>query len=63
MTASSNPFLPEFETSAEAERYDKWFRDEVEASLRDPRPSIPHDDVFAEMDALMSANQAARNTP
>ena len=29
----------------EAAAYDKWFREGVQASIDDPRPSIPHEEV------------------
>jgi hypothetical protein len=32
----------------EAAAYDKWFRAQVQASIDDPRPSIPHEQVTAE---------------
>lgn len=38
----------------EAARYDKWFRAQVQDSLDDPRPSIPHAQVMAETHALIS---------
>lgn len=31
--------------------YNKWLASEIEASIDDPRPSIPHDEVMARMDA------------
>lgn len=43
----------EFETDEQAASYDRWFRAKVAASLADPRPAIPHDEVMAEMDALI----------
>lgn len=61
MDTRLDPIISEFETLEEAERYDKWLRAEVEASLSDPAPSIPHDQVFAEMDALIAAKRKARN--
>lgn len=45
----------------EDEDSDKWVRTEIEASLSDPAPSIPHDRVFAEMDALIAAKRTARD--
>jgi hypothetical protein len=39
----------EFATAEEAEAYDRWFRAKVQESLDDPRPSVPHDQVMAEM--------------
>lgn len=29
----------------EAAAYDEWFREQVQASIDDPRPGIPHDEV------------------
>ena len=49
-----SPIVSEFETEQEAESYDRWFRAKVEASLADPRPGIPHDEVMAEMHKLIA---------
>lgn len=49
-----SPIVSEFETEEEAEAYDRWFRAKVEASLADPRPGIPHDEVMAEMRKLIA---------
>ena len=48
-----SPIESEFSTLAEAESYDAWFRTQVRASLDDMRPCIPHDQVMAEMDAII----------
>lgn len=34
----------------EAAAYNQWLVGEIQASIDDPRPSIPHDEVMAEMD-------------
>lgn len=34
----------------EAAAYDKWFRNQVQAALDDPRPAIPHEAVAARWD-------------
>lgn len=39
----------------EAAAYDAWFREQVKASIDDPRPGIPHEQVKADM-----AKQKAR---
>lgn len=52
------PIESEFATTEEAEAYDAWFRAQVEASLADPRPRIPHDQVMAELRALIEAKKA-----
>ena len=54
------PIESEFATTEEAEAYDAWFRTEVEASLADPRPLIPHDQVMAELRAIIEAKKAKR---
>ncbi|MDR5898514.1 stability determinant [Halomonas vilamensis] len=50
--------MSEFETQWQAGRYDRWFRDRVQASLADPHPGISHDDVMTEMDALINDIEA-----
>lgn len=54
MNAVLSPIVSEFETEEQAASYDRWFRAQVQASLDDPRPSIPHDQVMAEMDAIIA---------
>ena len=54
------PIESEFGTSEEAEAYDAWFRAEVEASLADTRPPIPHDQVMAELRAIIEGKKASR---
>jgi len=39
----------------EAAAYNQWLTGEIQASIDDPRPSIPHDAVMAEMDADIAA--------
>ncbi|MHB1495428.1 MAG: type II toxin-antitoxin system RelB family antitoxin, partial [Acidithiobacillus sp.] len=34
--------------------YTAWLRTKVASSLADKRPSIPHDEVMAEMDAIIA---------
>jgi hypothetical protein len=52
------PTESEFATTEEAEAYDAWLRAEVEASLADPRPSVPHDQVMAELRVIIEAKKA-----
>lgn len=54
------PIESEFATTEEAEAYDAWLRAEVEASLADPQPDILHDQVMAELRALIEAKAAKR---
>jgi hypothetical protein len=53
-TRQLNPIVSEFKTEEEAASYDRWFRAKVQASLDDPRPTIPHDQVMAEMEATLA---------
>jgi hypothetical protein len=61
MNAELSPIVSEFETEEQAASYDRWFRAKVQASLDDPRPSIPHDQVMAEMRALLEAKRKQRD--
>lgn len=51
------PIESEFATTEDAAAYDAWFRAEVEASLADPSPPIPHDQVMAELRAIINAKK------
>lgn len=53
MNSALSPIESEFATTEEAEAYELWFRAKVQASRDDPRPSIPHDAVMAEMRQLL----------
>lgn len=53
-TKPLDPIISEFATEEQAASYDRWFRAKVQASLDDPRPSIPHDQVMAEMEAVIA---------
>lgn len=53
MSTALSPLVSEFETIEQEASYTAWLRAKVAASLADPRPAIPHDDVMAEMDALI----------
>ncbi|MEJ1958178.1 MAG: hypothetical protein WDM70_00890 [Nitrosomonadales bacterium] len=54
MSTNLSPIESEFATVEEAEAYDRWFRAKVQASINDTRPTIPHDQVMAEMDAIIA---------
>ena len=64
MSKVMSPIESEFATEEEAESYDRWFRAKVQASLDDPRPNIPHDEVMARARARIEAKireNATRN--
>lgn len=50
----------------QAAAYNTWLATEIQASIDDPRPGIPHDEVMAEMDAevaALSAEHAPKKNP
>ncbi|WP_009910425.1 hypothetical protein [Burkholderia thailandensis] len=55
MSTPRDPFVSEFGAAEEAESYDRWFRAKIKKSLADPRPGIPHDQVMAEVDAIIDS--------
>lgn len=48
-----SPIESEFATSEDAEAHDAWVRAKVEAALASSEPGIPHDQVMAEMQAII----------
>ncbi|CAD6110396.1 Uncharacterised protein [Escherichia coli] len=46
--------VSEFETIEQENSYNEWLRAKVAASLADPHPAIPHDEVMAEMENLIT---------
>lgn len=55
-----DPIWSEFETEEEAEAYDQWFRAQVETALASDAPRIPHEQVMAEVRAIIEKNRRAR---
>ncbi|AOH83767.1 stability determinant [Sphingomonas panacis] len=51
------PIESEFATTEDEAAYDAWFRAKVEASLADPSPPIPHDQMMAELRAIIAARR------
>jgi hypothetical protein len=43
------------DTEEQADSYDRWFRARVQAALDDTSPGVPHDEVMAEMQALIES--------
>ncbi|MEY2343266.1 antitoxin [Acidithiobacillus sp. IBUN Pt1247-S3] len=54
MNAGLPSILSEFDTPDQEASYTAWLRTKVASSLMDQRPSIPHDEVMAEMDAIIA---------
>lgn len=60
MSIPLSPIVSEFETQEQADSYDRWFRAKVQASIDDPRPSIPHDEAMAEVERMLEERRKAR---
>ena len=58
--ATLAPLVSEFETEEQEVSYTAWLKAKVQASLDDPRPSIPHDKVMAEARALLVSKKEVR---
>ncbi|WP_122279304.1 type II toxin-antitoxin system RelB family antitoxin [Pseudomonas syringae group genomosp. 3] len=57
MNARISSIVSEFETEEPSATHDKWFHAQVHASINDPAPNIPHDQVMNEMRALLKSKQ------
>lgn len=44
----------------QAAAYSDWLATEIQQAIDDPRPSIPHDEVMAQMNARIAGHKAAR---
>ena len=62
MSIPLSPIVSEFETEEQAASYDRWFRAKVQASIDDPRPNIPHEQVMAVVERLLEERREARRT-
>ncbi|UNF28929.1 antitoxin [Bartonella krasnovii] len=54
MKNTLSPFISEFETVEQESSHTAWLRDKVAISLANLSPPIPHDEVMAEMDVIIS---------
>ena len=61
MSAHLSPSASAFETEEQAASYDRWFRAKVQASIDDPRPNIPHDQVMADIHGLIESKHKERD--
>ncbi|MBS0492837.1 MAG: stability determinant [Proteobacteria bacterium] len=49
MNTAFSPLVSEFESAEQEASYTAWLKAKVAASLADPRPAIPHDEVERRM--------------
>jgi hypothetical protein len=62
MSTPLSPIVSEFESEEQEASYNTWFKAKVKASLEDPRPSIPHDQVMAKMEVIILAAEQKRKS-
>ena len=55
-----SPIVSEFETPEDAAAYERWLREKVAASLAEPGPGIPHDEIMAKVQAIIDDAKARR---
>ena len=60
MNTVLSPLVSEFETAEQEASYTAWLKAKVQASLDDPRPNIPHDQVMVRMRAMLDAKMETR---
>lgn len=61
MTTTFNPMLSVFDSAEEEAEHTAWLRAKLQASIDDPRPSIPHEQVMAEMRERLAQRKAAKS--
>jgi hypothetical protein len=49
-----SPLVSEFGSAEEEAAYLEWLKKKVAKSLADPRPPVPHEQVMAEIDAIIA---------
>lgn len=57
-TTKFDPMLSVFDSAEEEADYTAWLRAKLQASLDDPRPSIPHEQVMADMRERLEQRKA-----
>ena len=57
MNTNVSSIESKFATAEEAEAYDRWFREKVQASLDDQRPPAAHDEVMAALRKVIEAKR------
>jgi hypothetical protein len=53
-----SPIVSEFATPEQAAAYERWLRKKVAASLAEPGPGVPHDEVMANTQAIIDEAKA-----
>ena len=56
-----DPITSEFESAEAEQAYDKWFRAQVEAALKETGPGIPHEEVMAKARSIIEKHRNAHS--
>ncbi len=59
MSAVLDPNISEFDTEEQATSYDSWFRAKVQQALDSVKPTVPHDEAVARIQALLEQKRVA----
>lgn len=62
MSHALSPIVSEFDTVEQKAEYTAWLQAKVAASLADGKPTIPHDEVMGEMEAIIAAAEQRRRS-
>ncbi|MFW2829291.1 stability determinant [Sphingomonas sp. ID0503] len=54
-----DPLVSEFATTEEAEAHDAWVRAKVARAIASDKPRVPHDQVVAEVRAIIEKHRKA----
>lgn len=60
MSSVLDPIISEFATQEQADSHAQWFCAKVQEAIQSTKPRIPHDQVMAEMDAIIATAEAVR---
>ena len=60
-TTKFDPMLSVFDSEEEEADYTAWLRAKLQASLDDPRPAIPHEQVMADMRERLEQRKANKS--
>jgi uncharacterized protein (DUF2336 family) len=58
--AQLSPLVSEFETQAQADSYDVWFRAKVHASMNSNKPKLSHHAAVARLNAGLHARRVGK---
>jgi hypothetical protein len=59
MSAVLDPNISEFDTEEQETSYDRWIRAKVQQALDSVKPTVPHDEAVARIQALLEQKRVA----